>query len=209
MNVEFRILLLVALITIGLAFLINALRQKRHTGRTSLRWPNWRRSGVVLTDLLFWLSVFSWVVGSSAWIIGPPSRSHLGPLFSALAGPAQILGGITLYLGVAIILWGFISLGESFRTSIDYDERTLLVTRGVYRYSRNPMAAGLILVGWGTSLLLQTGFSLLVAAGLTLANRLRVRHEETQLRRVLGREFLDYERRVPRFIGLVTTKRRP
>jgi protein-S-isoprenylcysteine O-methyltransferase Ste14 len=202
MCLQSRILLLAALLVIGIAFLASNLRQKRRTGRTTMRWPDPRHPGVVLTDSLFWLSVVGWVAGSGAWIVWPQSRDHLGPLFATPIGSAQILGAAVLCCGVTIILWGFISLGTSFRTSIDYGEHTSLVTRGVYRYSRNPMAAGLMLVGWGSALLHQSAYSLVVAAGLTLANRLRIAHEERHLRRILGREYQDYLRRIPRFARL-------
>ena len=201
MNILPRLLLLTALLTIGMAFLVSNLRQKQRTGRTTMRWPDPHHPGVVLTDLLFWLSVVGWVAGSSVWVVWPQSREYLGPLFASPSGPVQILGAVILSCGVSVILWGFISLGGSFRTSIDYGEHTSLVTRGVYRFSRNPMAAGLMLVGWGTALLHQTMYALGVAAGLTLANRLRVAHEEKQLRRILGGDYLQYERRVPRFLG--------
>lgn len=200
MQPGFRLLQLVAVLTIGIAFVANAARQRARMGRSSLRWPDRRHPGVVATDLVFWLSVAAWSVGSLAWIGWPASRSLVGPLTDSPVVPIQWLGVATLYLGLAVILWGFASLGAAFRTSIDYDERTSLVTRGVYRFSRNPMAAGLMLVGWGSALLPQTWLALLVAAGLTAANRLRVRHEEVQLGRQLGAAYRQYQSRVPRFI---------
>ncbi|MDO9693202.1 MAG: isoprenylcysteine carboxylmethyltransferase family protein [Candidatus Latescibacteria bacterium] len=206
MSILPRLLLLAALLTIGMAFLLNNLRQKQRTGRTTMRWPDPRHPGVVLTDLLFWLSVAGWVAVSGAWVVWPQSRDFLGPLIASPAGPVQILGAVILLCGVSAILWGFISLGGSFRTSIDYGEHTSLVTRGIYRFSRNPMAAGLMLVGWGTALLHQAMSSLAVAAGLTLANRLRVAHEEKQLRRILGGDYLKYAQRVPRFLGFAGRK---
>ena len=201
MNTVSRLLLLVALLTIGIAFLVSNLRQKQRTGRTTMRWPDPRHPGVVVTDLLFWLSVVGWVVGAGAWVVWPQGRDYFGPLFAEASAAVQVLGALVLYAGVSVILWGFVSLGGSFRTSIDYREHTSLVTRGVYRFSRNPMAAGLMLVGWGTALLQQTVFSLVVAAGLTLANRLRVAHEERQLQRILGGDYQRYMQRVPRFLG--------
>lgn len=202
MQPEFRLIQLVAVLTIGFAFLGNAVRQRARLGRSSLRWPDRRHPGVVATDFLFWLSVAGWAAGSLAWIGRPTNRSLFVPLTDSPFVPAQWLGAVTLYLGMAVILWGFVSLGASFRTSIDYEERTSLVTRGVYRFSRNPMAAGLMLVGWGSAMIPQTWFALLVAAGLTVANRLRVRHEEVQLRRLLGAGYLRYMSRVPRFVGI-------
>ncbi len=78
MNTGSRLLLLIALLTIGIAFLVSNLRQKRLTGRTTLRWPDLRHPGVVLTDLLFWLSIVGWVAGAGAWIMWPHSRDGLG-----------------------------------------------------------------------------------------------------------------------------------
>lgn len=206
MNTVSRLLLLVALLTIGIAFLVSNLRQKQLSGRTTLRWPDLRHPGVVLTDQLFWLSIVGWVAGAGAWIMWPQGRDNFGTLFAQPSAAVQVLGALVLYSGVSVILWGFISLGGSFRTSIDYGEHTSLVTRGIYRFSRNPMAAGLMLVGWGTALLQQTLYSVAVAVGLTLANRLRVWHEERQLRQILGGAYLHYVQRVPRFIGFAGRK---
>jgi protein-S-isoprenylcysteine O-methyltransferase Ste14 len=201
-----RLLLLAALLAIGLALLINVLAQKRRTGTSPLRWPDSRHPGVILTDLLFWLSVVAWIAGSGAWIVWPTSRLHLGPYSATPVDFLQILGAIFLYLGVTCILWGFISLGMAFRTSIDYQERTRLVTAGVYRFSRHPMAAGLMLTGLGTALMHQSGFLTVAAVGLIVANLLRVRNEEKQLRRILGDEYLRYMERVPRFPGLAVRR---
>jgi protein-S-isoprenylcysteine O-methyltransferase Ste14 len=41
---------------------------------------------------------------------------------------------------------------------------------------------------------------------LTVANRLRVSHEEKQLRRILGGDYLHYVQRVPRFLGFAGRK---
>jgi protein-S-isoprenylcysteine O-methyltransferase Ste14 len=197
-----RIVVLVTLLVIALAFGVNAVRQKNRSGRTSLRRPDRRRPAVWLGDVLFWIAVAVWAGSAVAFVVWPLGRASLHAWSGELAPAMRLAGAVVLLPGLAAILWGFASLGLSFRTSIDYGERIQLVTRGVYRHSRNPMAAGLILVGWGTAMMVQSVPSVLAALGLTLANLLRVHNEEAFLRGKFGSAYERYRREVPRFLGL-------
>jgi protein-S-isoprenylcysteine O-methyltransferase Ste14 len=77
-----------------------------------------------------------------------------------------------------------------------------LVTSGLYRYSRNPMYVGvlLILCGWAAGL--WSWPLALYAAGVAVAVHLRViLHEEPFLARTHGAAWRAYQRRVPRWLG--------
>jgi protein-S-isoprenylcysteine O-methyltransferase Ste14 len=76
-----------------------------------------------------------------------------------------------------------------------------LVMSGVYRWTRNPMYLSLLLALTGWGLYLANAYALLL--GFTFApymNRFQIRPEERALEQTHGREFLDYCRRVRRWL---------
>lgn len=78
---------------------------------------------------------------------------------------------------------------------------TVLVTSGVFRYTRNPMYLALLLVlaSWG--LFLANAFALLLAlAFVPYMNRFQIGPEERTLQRVFGQAFADYRQRVRRWL---------
>ena len=106
------------------------------------------------------------------------------------------LGGIVAVPAIA----AFRSAG----TTVDPrrpDEAARLVVRGVYRFSRNPMYLGLLLllVTWAIYL-----SNLLAFAGLPLfvlaMNRLQIRPEEAAMEAQFGDEFRAYRESVRRWI---------
>jgi protein-S-isoprenylcysteine O-methyltransferase Ste14 len=78
---------------------------------------------------------------------------------------------------------------------------TVLVTTGVFRFSRNPMYLALLLVLLGWGLFLANGFAVLLAlAFVAYMNRFQIGPEERALQQVFGQAFAEYRRRVRRWI---------
>jgi protein-S-isoprenylcysteine O-methyltransferase Ste14 len=112
----------------------------------------------------------------------------------AWAGVASCLAGLSG------LLWSLISFGLSFRVGIDVERPDKLITTGLFAYSRNPIyvAFASILVG---QFLIFPNWILLayVAAGVWLFHR-QVLREEVFLIRHYGQEYLEYAKRVRRYI---------
>lgn len=109
--------------------------------------------------------------------------------------------GVFLCLaGIILLFFSLVSFGRSFRVGIDTQQPDRLVTGGVFAFTRNPIyvAFGLVLLGqfWIFSNWLMLAY--LVAAGW-LINR-QVLREEDFLRQHYGAAYLDYTRRVPRYL---------
>ena len=119
-----------------------------------------------------------------------------------VAGPFARAGLLELVLGSAILLWcarEFHVNGHG--TLATWAPPTTLARGGLYRWSRNPMYIGvlLILIGWA----LGFNSSLLWAytAVLAIAFHLRViLSEEPHLARMFGDEWKVYKKRVPRWV---------
>jgi protein-S-isoprenylcysteine O-methyltransferase Ste14 len=125
------------------------------------------------------------------WSPPPPAW----PAAATVAGAALVAAGAAL---VAHCVRLFIRLGDG--TLAPWDPTRELVLAGAYRYSRNPMKAGLFLVLAGEAL--ATGSAALTVwfACFALVNVLYIRlHEEPGLDRRFGAAYRDYCQRVPRW----------
>ncbi len=114
----------------------------------------------------------------------------------------QFVAVLLLAIGASILLrsiWSFAHVGEG--TLAPFDETQKLIVVGLYRYVRNPMYVGVILIllaeswfFWSSVLLSYTGFCFIVA------NILVIGYEENRLRHKYGDEFRQYCSHVGRWI---------
>ena len=140
-------------------------------------------------------------------VVMPGTFAVLLPL--VLVADRTAAGGATLGLASCLLALGVVLYLRSARdfavigkgTPAPIDAPTRLVTRGFYRYTRNPMyVASLTLVaGWAALF----GAAILVAYGVVLfvVFSLFVRlYEEPRLAREFGSEYTEYVQRVGRWL---------
>lgn len=121
---------------------------------------------------------------------------------TALPDWTRILGALLGALGVAAFAAAALCMKDSWRAGVSAQEKTELVTDGIYRISRNPAFLGFDLMYLGILLLF---FSwplcvLTVLAALLLHVQV-VCVEETHLRAAFGQAYLDYSGQVCRYLG--------
>ena len=86
-------------------------------------------------------------------------------------------------------------------TPLPADAPRELVRRGLFRYVRNPIMAGELLVIWAVALFLTSlGVALYAAAISILAHWMVVHVEEPELRRRFGESYTEYCRDTPRWL---------
>ena len=109
------------------------------------------------------------------------------------------VGIVLIIIGLIFFIWGFIRLKPA--AAIGFAKS--LRNSGAYGLTRNPMYFGLNAAFWGTGLLLDN-LSVIIAAFIwTLLNYLSVTlWEEKQMYGKFGEEYLEYKKRVPRFIPI-------
>jgi Putative protein-S-isoprenylcysteine methyltransferase len=123
----------------------------------------------------------------------------------------SVLGVVIWTVGVGVLLscvWSFYTTGKG--TLAPWSPPSHLVSVGLYRYTRNPMYVGvlLILAGWAISY--RSRALAAYAAIVGLAFHLRVVYgEEPWLARKYGAEWQAYRDRVPRWFGQPQATRRP
>lgn len=120
----------------------------------------------------------------------------------------QIIFSPFNYLGIIIFILGWmpnIWLGIHFRkigTSIPAkDIPTKLVTTGFFRLSRNPTYLGMILALFGEAIFLGSIITFILPVIFFIAiNKINIPFEEENLERKFGKNYLDYKKKVRRWI---------
>ena len=115
--------------------------------------------------------------------------------------PQTALGVAAVATGLVLTLWGLATFARA-RTPIIPDRPAReLVTRGPYRFTRNPMYVGLTALYSGLALVLNMAWPLvLLPVVLTALTTLVIVHEERHLREAFGQSYEDYCRRVRRWV---------
>jgi len=117
---------------------------------------------------------------------------------------------IMIAIGIAGYLWtalDFAIYGKGTPAPIDMPK--VLVVRGLYRYTRNPMYISVLSVLLGESVLFRSVALLRYAAAVTAMFYIWVLiQEEPRLRRKMGPAYQQYCKDVPRWIPRITQRRR-
>jgi protein-S-isoprenylcysteine O-methyltransferase Ste14 len=112
-----------------------------------------------------------------------------------------IFGALMVVAGVALTVGGFITQKRAGTDPIPFNPSTRIVAHGPYRFTRNPMYVGFALCTLALAILVDSAWMLLaVPIGLVLIDRIVIAREERYLERKFGEEYLNYKRRVRRWI---------
>ncbi len=110
-------------------------------------------------------------------------------------------GAALLAFGSGFELWALGLFTRARTSAIPFRPASVFVARGPYRLTRNPMYVGMTSSLTGVGCMLGRGWialSALVAA--LVIDRYAIRREEAYLERRFGAEYLEYKRRVRRWI---------
>lgn len=114
----------------------------------------------------------------------------------------RILGCILGILGVGVFAVSILTMRDSWRAGVPNDEKTELVTSGIYAYSRNPAFLGFDLI-YLSILFMFFNWGLLVITVLAVVmfHLQIVKVEEDFLIKTFGEEYWKYRKKVCRYIG--------
>ena len=141
---------------------------------------------------LFWPAFRGLNVLCFATAIADFRANYLGlPLTIRFAALAFLAASLSLFI------YAFRVLGRDN----SYCAQDGLVARGIYRWSRNPQNAMLMLVYGSLAVAVDSGPAYLLCAAMMSAYALMVLAEEPWLREVYGESYRSYCRRVPRFFN--------
>lgn len=111
----------------------------------------------------------------------------------------RYVGSIGL-LSPIILAVSVITMSDSWRQGIDNNQKTSMITNGIYKYSRNPAYVAFDLMYVGCFLLVPSVYLLVLSIIQFILLHLQILHEEKLLPKIFGSEYLDYKKRTPRYI---------
>jgi len=107
--------------------------------------------------------------------------------------------GIAL-LGLCFFISAVVVMKDNWRAGVEEDQKTRIVTGGVYRISRNPAFVGFDLLYLGTALSFSNIVCMIGAAVAILLLHLQILEEEKLLPQIFGPEYLEYKKKTRRYL---------
>lgn len=181
-------------------FGVRSWRHRRATGRSG--YVGFTRGRSRATRMAGGCFAAAITIGLAAPIL---ARAGVLPPLIRPGGRADRMATVSGLVVTGIGFWAAVesqeAMGQSWRIGVDENERTDLVTDGVFAVVRNPIFTAMVAAQAGTALMAPTWLSVSGVAVLVAAEQLQVRHvEEPQLRRVHGAAYTNYAARTGRFL---------
>ena len=112
----------------------------------------------------------------------------------------QKIGWALLLISLIVVWISQSQMANSWRIGIDENNKTKLVTNGMFSISRNPIFFGIMIANIGLFLVIPNAFTLLITSLSTLSVNTQIRLEEEFLKREFGYEYIKYAEKVRRWI---------
>lgn len=130
------------------------------------------------------------------------------PDYYALLFPIWYLEAESIRLiGIGLLILSFVwtsvaqyQMASSWRIGIDYNEKTQIISKGLFRYSRNPVFLGVIISYFGTFLVIPNMLSFMLLILTYVVIQLQVRMEEEHLITLHGATYSSYKGKVKRWL---------
>lgn len=119
----------------------------------------------------------------------------------------RVIGILIVVAGTATFVSAVITMRDSWRAGVSENDKTELVTKGIYQISRNPAFLGFDLVYIGILLLFFNWVLFGVSTFAMVMFHLQIVNvEEDFLIVAFGESYLEYKRKVNRYFGRKTIK---
>ena len=116
--------------------------------------------------------------------------------------PVRLVGAVAGIAGAAVFICSVLTMKDSWRAGVARQEKTELVTSGIYQISRNPAFLGFDLVYIGILLMYFNWALFFVSSFAMIMLHLQiVNAEEEFLMEAFGEEYIRYRKKVCRYLG--------
>ena len=120
--------------------------------------------------------------------------SYFSPPQTLLYIPYKLVAGVSIIFGFAVMTWAWLQFRKSDTAVCPTSKSSLIVTHGVYKYSRNPMYLGMLLMLTGVSFLMGTIPSMLAPIGFfVIIDKVFIPYEEEKLLSDFGDVYSKYQ----------------
>ena len=118
-----------------------------------------------------------------------------------LPGGVVLFGAALGFIGDAIFAVAVVTMRDSWRAGVAENDKTEMITDGIYRVSRNPAFLGFDCVYMGLLLMFFNIPLLLFSAFAATMLHLQILQEERYLQTVFGDDYVAYKSKVCRYLG--------
>ncbi len=114
-----------------------------------------------------------------------------------------------LIIGLFMISWSMITFFRVKGTPVPFNPPPKLVSNGPYSYMRNPMLTGLFITLFGCGIYFNSiSLAFIFTPFFIICNLIEIKYiEESELEKRLGKDYLEYKKKVPRFIPRFKTNK--
>ena len=132
--------------------------------------------------------------------VWPFLERFAGPLEWAHAPAVQLLGFVVMAEGAVFAAVAQYQMGRAWRIGVPDEEPSHLMTRGLFRFSRNPVFFGMAAIFLGSLLIAPNALTLASFSLAIFAMSIQIQLEEAHLSSKLGSAYDAYKARVRRWI---------
>ena len=190
----FQIIAIVIMLVFYGCYFIKMYSQKKKGIRTDNIGRGKGKKGLVLMIELA-LKVVTYIV---------PVVEVISIINNASSMPLGIrcLGVVLAVIGDVVFVISVLTMRDSWRAGVAENDKTELVTDGIYQYSRNPAFLGFDLVYIGILLMFFNTVLFEITLLVILLLHLQIVNvEEDFLVATFGQEYVDYRKKVRRYLG--------
>lgn len=168
------------------------MMQKRKGIRTNQMAKRKAKDKIYYTELVLKLATF---------LVVPAELVSILCQWTCLPTSFRVLGIIIGFTGVVIFGIAVWTMKDSWRAGLAEEDKTEIVTDGIYKYSRNPAFLGFDMIYIGIALVYCNLPLVLCSVFAIVMLHIQIKQEEQYLPTVFGEEYLTYCKQVSRYLG--------
>ena len=131
------------------------------------------------------IAIVLMTISIGLWYFSPPQ--------TLLHIPYKLIAGVSIVIGFTVMTWAWLQFRKSDTAVCPTSKSSLIVTHGVYKYSRNPMYLGMLIMLTGASLLMGTIPAMFAPIGFfIIIDKVFVPFEEEKLLSFFGDVYSTY-----------------
>jgi len=182
-----------------LVFVLRSLILWKQTGVNPFVFGNTDKAHDYIGRIYKAMVLFTWV-SIGLYSFYPKGYLYLMPIHYLEIDSLKIAGLILFIISFSWTSIAQYQMSKSWRIGIDYNEKTELISTGLFKYSRNPIFLGVLVSYLGTFLIIPNilSFSIFVVTLVTI--QIQVRLEEEYLESVQGQDYIKYKTTVRRWL---------
>ncbi len=176
----------------SVAFIVPTWRTYRQTGIWPVTFSRSPGAHNYIGRLMKWL-VLGLFVNVLLFTWCGKMYQHLVPVPYLQQNIVRITGILLVHFSLGWIFLAQLQMGNSWRIGIDRNNKTKLVTHGIFSTSRNPVFLGMIVTAWGLFAILPNALSFFTAPASYWVIQIQIRLEEAFLLEQFGESYRNYQ----------------